>query len=191
MENFEHRHGPTRFDVEGSELCCSASDGAIARLTFGFGPIPVPTVEGALSHLDVDRSVALLLARKGGYAVGVARGDELVASKTGSSYVQGTTKAGGWSQQRYARRRENQSQHAAASAGQAAAKLLAPFPPQQWLLTGGDRTAVETVLASPELARLKLPSPTFVGPTEDPRQRVLVAFIPVALGVTIGLNELA
>lgn len=191
LENFEDRHGDIRFDVDGAELNCLAADGALATLSFGFGPIPEPTLEGALAHLDVDRSVALLLARKGGYAVGIAAGERLVASKTGSSYVQGTTKAGGWSQQRYARRRENQSKNAAASAGQAAAKVFQQFPPQHWLLTGGDRTAVDKVLASPELGRLKLAEPTFVGPTEDPRQRVLLAFIPVALGVSIELNELA
>ncbi len=168
-----------------------ADDGAIATLTVGFGPIPEPTLEGALAHLDVDRRVILLLARKGGYAVGIAEGERLVASKTGSSYVQGKTKAGGWSQQRYARRRENQSTHAAASAGQAAAKLLGETTIPRWLLTGGDRAAVDAVLASPELARLQLPEPSFVAATEDPRQRVLLAFIPVALGVGIELNELA
>lgn len=191
LENFEGRHGATTFDVGGAELRCAAADGALARLTFGFGPIAEPTLDGALAHLDADRRVALLLARKGGFAVGIVEGDRLLASKTGSSYVQGTTKAGGWSQQRYARRRENQASHAAASAGQAAAGILGVGQVSPWLVTGGDRTAVAAVLASPELARLRLPSPTFVAPTEDPRQRVLLAFIPVALGVSIELNELA
>lgn len=191
LENFETRHGATRFDVESSELRCSAADGALATLRFGFGPIAEPSLDGALAHLDTDRRVALLLARKGGYAVGIAEGDELVASKTGSSYVQGKTKAGGWSQRRYARRRENQSTHAAASAGQAAAKILGEASMPPWLLTGGDRTAVDAVLASPELTRLDLPEPSFVAATEDPRQRVLLAFIPLALGVGIELNELA
>ena len=36
-------------------------------------------------------------------------GATLESSKVDSSYVQGTTKAGGWSQQRYARRRANQA----------------------------------------------------------------------------------
>ena len=67
-----------------------------------------------------------MLVRRGGHAVGVFRGAELLASKVDSSYVQGTTKAGGWSQQRYARRRANQSRAAFADAATTAVRVLLP-----------------------------------------------------------------
>ena len=50
-----------------------------------------------------------MLIRRGGYAVGVARDGRLLRSKVGSRYVQSRTAAGGWSQQRFARRREGQA----------------------------------------------------------------------------------
>ena len=43
--------------------------------------------------------------RRGGYAVGLASGGGFTASKVGSRHVQSRTAAGGWSQQRFARRR--------------------------------------------------------------------------------------
>ena len=53
--------------------------------------------------------LAVVLVRRGGYAVGVASGDRLTAHKVGTRYVQSRTAAGGWSQQRFARRRANQA----------------------------------------------------------------------------------
>lgn len=53
--------------------------------------------------------VGVVLLRLQGYAVGVFQGDALAASKVGTANVHGRHKAGGWSQQRFARRRENQA----------------------------------------------------------------------------------
>ncbi|MSQ11311.1 MAG: hypothetical protein EXR48_01215 [Dehalococcoidia bacterium] len=53
--------------------------------------------------------VGVVLLRLQGYAVGVFQGDTLAASKVGTAHVHGRHKAGGWSQQRFARRRENQA----------------------------------------------------------------------------------
>src|SRR5215472_10270806 len=66
------------------------------------------------AHATADRTVGVLLVRLGGYAAGVFQGTEpiLVASKVGSRLVHGRSAAGGQSQQRFARRRENQARQA-------------------------------------------------------------------------------
>ncbi len=118
----------------------------------------------------------MLLVRRGGYAAGVFEADALIASKVGSGYVQGTTKAGGWSQQRFARRRENQARASFASAADAAARVLLPYADRlDALVCGGDRTAVEAVLADVRLAGVaaRRCDPFLAVP--DPRLRVLAA----------------
>ena len=77
---------------------------------------PVPLVEDALFEgtdtaplkklVETDLLIGVVLLRLGRYAVGVLRGDVLVASKTGSRYVKSRHRAGGTSQHRFARSRE-------------------------------------------------------------------------------------
>ena len=56
--------------------------------------------------LTAELLVGVVLLRLGRYAVGVLRGDALVASKTGARYVKGRHRAGGSSQRRFERSRE-------------------------------------------------------------------------------------
>ena len=117
---FADRHGaPT---VSRGELV--GVDGARARIE-----VPFPPLRGELvAHVLRPRRIGVLLVRRHGYAIGVFDGTNLVASKVGSAYVQGGTKAGGWSQQRYARRRANQAIAAFAQAADAAAAILDDEP---------------------------------------------------------------
>ena len=106
--------------------------------------------------------------------------------------MQGRTKAGGWSQQRYARRRDNQSAKAYAEAADVAARLLAPHAAAlDAVVGGGDRAAVAAVLADPRLAALRPLLRPRVLPVPDPRLRVLEAFPAQFLAVEIALNALA
>jgi hypothetical protein len=115
-----------------------------------------------------------------------------VASKVGSAYVQGTTKAGGWSQQRYARRRDNQSRQAYAEAADVAVRVLLPhLDTLEAVVTGGDRPAVTAVLADTRLTALLPLGRPQVYPVPDPRLRVLTAFPEQFLAVQIHLNALA
>jgi hypothetical protein len=101
------------------------------------------------------RRIGLLLARQASVAVGVASGAELVSSKVDTSYVQGRTAAGGWSQQRYARRRANQAKAAATDAADVAVRVLLPgLDSLAALVTGGDHRAVDAVLADKRLEPL-------------------------------------
>src|SRR5262249_18275986 len=82
-------------------------------------------------------------AGQGGVAVGIATGPALEMSKVNSRYVQGRPAAGGWSQQRFARRRENQAKAAAGQAAAIVARLLLPaVSGLATVVTGGDRRAV-------------------------------------------------
>ena len=67
----------------------------------------------------------------------------MVESKVGQRHVQGRTKAGGQSQQRFARRRDNQAKAAYLAAAQHAQRIL----PATQVVAGGDRTAVRAVLS--------------------------------------------
>jgi hypothetical protein len=68
-------------------------------------------------------------------------------------YVQSRTAAGGWSQQRYARRRVNQAKAAAEEAADLAVRLLVPrLDDLAALVAGGDRRTVEAILMDPRLA---------------------------------------
>ena len=125
---------------------------------------------------------------RGGHAAGLFDGDRLVASKVGSSYVQGTTKAGGWSQQRYARRRANQSSAAFADAADAVARVLGAVTDLDAVVAGGDRPAVKAVLADPRLAHL---APLLTGAwltVKDPKLRVLETMPEQFRAVRISLD---
>jgi hypothetical protein len=143
--NFLRRHGATATDVVGNALVGSAADGSTfaARLPFGRaydGPARVADFVAAAAPPD---DWGLVLVRKGGFAVARVAGDRLTASKVGQRHVQGRSKAGGWSQQRFARRRAQQARIAYEAAAGHAHRLLADVP---ILVTGGDRTAVAAVL---------------------------------------------
>ena len=97
-----------------------------------------------------------------------------MASKVGSRHVQGRSAAGGWSQQRFARRRAGQATVALSAAADVAAALLIPYAGRlDGVVLGGDRASVAAVLEDPRLAPLRsLP----IGPhldVPDPRLVVL------------------
>ena len=103
-------------------------------------------------------------------------------SKVGQRHVQGRTKAGGQSQQRFARRRDNQARAAYEAAAEHAARILGGVP---MLVTGGDHAAVEAVLTDRRLADLVVVPPFLAVP--DPRRSVLDQAILDAAGVRIGV----
>jgi hypothetical protein len=150
----------------------------------------VDPLEQLLAAVQRPRNVGLVLVRRGGYAVGVAHGARLVESKVGSRYVQGKTKAGGWSQQRYARRRDAQAQAAFATAADVAARILpAWLRDLEGLVTGGDRAAVSAVLADARLRALAdLPQGRFLA-VPDPRQRVLEDAVRRSRAVLVDVHD--
>jgi hypothetical protein len=183
LAGFTERHGATSVSEAPDVVSLTGADGSQAWVDVPFPPLVGPLAD----HVERTRRVGVLLVRRGGYAAGVFDGVTLVSSKVGSSYVQGTTKAGGWSQQRYARRRANQSSAAFAEAADQAVRILGSERLDA-LVTGGDKAAVRAVLGDRRLEHLE---PKVTGPwlaVKDPRQRVLVATPEQFLAVRITLD---
>jgi hypothetical protein len=168
----------------------TAADGATAQLTPPPGAADVSTADDLVRVAPAARRLGLLLARKGAVAVGIADGPELTVSKVDTHYVQGRTAAGGWSQQRFARRRDNQARAAAADGSAVAGRLLLPSARTlRALVTGGDRSAVDAILAAPELAALgPLRDERFLD-VPEPRHAVLVAAVAQARAVRVLIRE--
>ena len=171
VEGFAARHdGATRADVPGS-FVLTGGDGSMAR------------VEG-FDHARI----GVVLVRRGGHAVGRDEGGDLLAHTCGTAYVQGKTKKGGWSQQRYARRRGNQADGVIDTVSELALRHL-PVGSIDALVLGGDRRMAEQVLDDDRLAHLRdLPRRT-LWDLPDPRFAVLEEAARRARAVRITLED--
>jgi hypothetical protein len=183
VENFTARHGDTALSVRDGGLAGHAADGSTFRAGLPFataydGPAD-PGVFAAGAQAPT--RWGLLLVRKGGFAVARLAGDRAEEHKVGQRHVQGRTKAGGQSQRRFARRRDNQARQAYEAAAEHAVRILAgpPVP----VVAGGDHAAVTEVLADPRLGHVTVVEPWL--PLPDPRRAVLDAAIADALAVRI------
>jgi hypothetical protein len=173
FDNFSARHGDAPLSVAGGSLCASAPDGSLAVATLPFGA----SYDGAADAATFADAVVpparwgVLLVRKGGFAVATVAGLSVAESKVGQRHVQGRTKAGGQSQQRFARRRDNQARQAYEAAAGHAARILTGR--LSALVCGGDRSAVDAVLADSRLAHLLDVRIERWLPVPDPRRAVL------------------
>ena len=172
LDGFAARHGTVRRTVDSSTVRLQAEDGAVAEVVVPFPPL----VDGLVEHVLRDRRVGVLLVRLGGCAVGVFDGPRLVSSKVTTRQVHGRSAAGGQSQQRFARRREGQVRVALEASADTAVRILVPEAGTlDAVVVGGERTAVDAVLAD---RRLELLRPLVTGRLldgPDPRQKVLEA----------------
>jgi hypothetical protein len=164
IAEFARRHGGP-LDVsrapDGATVTFTAPDGATAECHPPFPPVPPypdpqtdpetgpetdPEAAAAAlaGHALAARTVGVLLVRLGGYAVGVFSGSppRLVSSKAGNRLVHGRSAAGGWSQHRFARRRENQAATALRAAADSAAGIFGAAGRLDALVLGGDRRAI-------------------------------------------------
>jgi hypothetical protein len=186
IDGFGERHGG--HTTEG--LTLHGGDGATA--TFEVPP-GVPAAADPAALVDAatrPRPLGLLLVRRGGYAVGVAAGADLEVSKVDNRYVQSRTAAGGWSQQRFARRRDNQAHAMAGEVADVAVRLLLPARDRLTaLVAGGDRWLADEVLADPRLEPLlPLRSGRFLD-VPDPKLAVLQAAARAARTVRVLVRD--
>jgi hypothetical protein len=191
FENFERRHGATGFTVEDGRFLAGAEDGETASVSLSLGrEYDGPADVFALAEaVDVTQQWGILLVRRGGFAVARMHGRTVVASKVGQRHVQGRTKAGGQSQQRFARRRDNQARVAYEAAADHAHRILVGGATPQALVCGGDKTAVDAVLSDSRLHHLSDVRTEPWLPVPDPRRAVLDQAIVDATSASITLTR--
>lgn len=183
IDGFVDRHGPPRVTASASVVRLDGADGAVAECQVPFPPL-VQAGGGPLArlvtHVRTERRVGVLLVRLGGHAAGIFQGEELLSSKVGSRPVHGRSAAGGWSQRRFARRREKQVDQAHEAAAEVALRVLGPRVDElEAVVLGGDRRAVDALRSDRRLAPvfaleaepfLTVPDPRLVVLRDTPAQ---------------------
>ncbi|MEU5914909.1 acVLRF1 family peptidyl-tRNA hydrolase [Micromonospora sp. NPDC047527] len=190
VDGFAERHGPPTTTIQGYGLLLTAPDGATAELHAPPGAELGGDLPDFLAAAAAPRRIGLLLARKSAVAMGVAAGEGLVVSKVDSRYVQGRTAAGGWSQHRFARRRDNQAKAALGEAVELAVRLLLPEAATlDAVVAGGDRRTVDGILADRRLAPLAALRAERLLDVPEPRHAVLVASVAAARAVRVLVRD--
>jgi hypothetical protein len=138
ISSFARRHGdsvPLSTAPAAGAVAFTAPDGAVAEChppypeSFALPPgiaSPDEIAAALAAHARTPRTVGVLLVRLGGYAAGVFTGypPALADAKVGSRLVHGRSAAGGWSQHRFARRREKQVNEALEAAADTAVAVF-------------------------------------------------------------------
>ena len=108
-----------------------------------------PAWDASYLRMLLDRKYLLgvVLLRLGGYSVGVFQGERLLTSKTGTRFVKGRHKAGGQSQRRFARRREEQIRELFDKACAVVTTKFADYEKRlDYVFLGGDRLTLGAFL---------------------------------------------
>jgi hypothetical protein len=201
INGFADRHGELQrlaasvtWSPAQTSVTMTAADGATAVLepfvpsVGGVAGDQPGGLEGLAGWVAPPTGVALILVRRGGYAVGLGQGPELISHKVGTRYVQSRTAAGGWSQHRFARRRDNQADALVVSVIEHARRVVLASPTGA-LVVGGDKSLVRGVLADPRLARIALLPRRELFDLPDPKLIVLKQALRRGRAVRILLTE--
>ncbi len=189
VERFGTSHGITLALRTANTLALLAADGTAARIDLsvthpaealiaaapegGAEAVPARDVIATLARTaELEGRTGVVLLRRGGYAVGVVEDGRLLASKTGTRYVQSRTATGGWSQQRFARRRANQASGLVYAAAEQVQRLISGAEVRR-LAYGGDKVLCAELMRHRLVLPLSsLPKLPFVD-VPDPRLQVL------------------
>lgn len=197
FERFAERNeGVVRTQLDPRQVRVVGGSGTAATVDVPFGPLPAVGehaglhVEPLIEHLTNERTIGLVLVRLGGHSVGIAEGADVVASRTDRRLVHGRNSAGGWSQQRFARRREGQAREALRAAADDAAEVVASrLAELDGVVLGGDRKALDELRTDPRLAALfDLAEPRILD-VPEPRRTVLDDAAARARSVEITLRD--
>lgn len=159
-----------------TEVVVTGGNGTTATVVVPFPPLTgsgPPTVRLAI-HVKRPRRIGLLLVRLGAHSVGIAENGKVVVSRTDRHHVHGRSAAGGWSQQRFARRREGQARQALQDAADDAFEVLVPRVGElDAVVLGGDRRALEELRTDRRLEPLFSLAAQRVLDVVEPRRAVL------------------
>jgi hypothetical protein len=195
---FGERHEGVRYtDIGADTVTVRAEDGATATVAVPFPPLAAPAgrhpgvaVADLVAHLVVPRRIGLLLVRLGGHSIGVAEGGRVLLSTTDRNQVHGRNKAGGWSQQRFARRRAGQVRQSLRSTADDTVRVLVPrLPELVAVVLGGDRHALDALREDRRLAGVFALATDRVLDVPEPRRTVLDEAAERAMAVEILVTE--
>jgi hypothetical protein len=188
---FADRHqGIATTRLEPELVTVTARDGAVAVVEVPFGPLTADTFDGFIDHLAQPRTIGLLLVRLGGHSVGVAEGGRVTVSRTDRKPVHGRSSAGGWSQRRFARRREGQARQALQAAAQDAFEVLVPrLSEVDAIVLGGDQRALDVLREDRRLAGIFERAGARVLEVGEPRRATLEEAAGRARSVEIVVRE--
>lgn len=180
FDRFAQRHGVARTELAERRVRVIAEDGALVTVDVPFGPLaetgeyPGLAVTPLVEHVSRNRRLGLLLVRLGGHSIGIAEGGSVRTSRTGRKPVHGRNSAGGWSQQRFARRRQDQARHALRAAADDVAEVLVPMLGElDGVVLGGDRGALDSLRADRRLRELFARAEPRILDVREPRRTVL------------------
>lgn len=167
---FADRHGAVDVRVAEGEVEITGADGATATFATRGGL----SVEEVVENLTKPRRIGLVLVRLGGHSVGVAFGGKVEVSATDRKQVHGRIRAGGWSQQRFARRREGQARVALQAAADDVFRVLVPRLSQlDGVVLGGDWQALDVLRNDRRLRDVFSMAEDRVLDVPEPRRSVL------------------
>lgn len=191
IERYDAAHPGTEWIAEPHLVRAHSPDGSQVEVEVpGRLALAPPALDALLARLALPTVAGVVLVRRGGFAVALLHGSEVVESKVGRRHVQGRSKAGGWSQQRFARRRENQARAAFDAAAEHAHRVLVAGNLRPAVLgLGGDRHAVASVLAHPDLRALADVPTRWLGGVPNPTCGVLEAAILAVRSVQVRLTD--
>jgi hypothetical protein len=198
FDRFAARHqGAKRTMLTATTVLVAAVDGATAEITVPYPPLVDGlgdhaglALDSVTAHLAVPRRIGLLLVRLGGHSIGVAEGDTVVVSRTDRHLVHGRSAAGGWSQQRFARRRQGQARQALSAAADDAVAVLGPRVSElDEVVLGGDQRAIDTLREDSRLATIMALARPKVLDVGEPRRWVLEDAAKRARSVEIVVRE--
>jgi hypothetical protein len=191
FERFAASHGGIVGTEAGArDVRVTAADGSSATATVPFGPLEEPSLDALVAHALLPRTIALVLVRLGGHSVGIARDGRVEVSRTDRHLVHGRSAAGGWSQQRFARRRAGQARHALQDAAKDVFEVLVPkLSEVDAVVLGGDRRALDELREDRRLAPLFARAEPRVLEVAEPSFAVLAEAAVRALSVQVTLRD--
>lgn len=197
FDRFDKRNDGVRDTRVGpEEVLVRAGNGTTATATVPFPPLEAHglheglAVQDLIAHARRARRIGVVLVRLGGYSMGVAEDGHVTRSRTDRRQVQGRSSAGGWSQKRFARRREGQARQALQAAARDVLEVLGPeLSGLDAVVLGGDRTAIDRLRAEPHLEPVFALALPRVLDVAEPRRRVLDEAAERARAVEIVIRD--
>ncbi|KAA9154812.1 hypothetical protein FPZ12_031110 [Amycolatopsis acidicola] len=177
FDRFAERNGGIEDTAaSATEVVVTARNGTTAT-----AEVPFPPLEGSgpptirlVVQAKRPRRIGLVLARLGAHSIGIAEGGKVLVSRTDRHHVHGRSAAGGWSQQRFARRREGQARAAVQDAADDIFEVLVPRAGElAAVVLGGDRKVLDQLRADHRLEPVFSLASHRVLDVPEPRRSVL------------------